>query len=110
MTDPHELISRIKKIKSEYEAGDQAQLDAWITQVGEIEALRALADNFIIKDLIKKYTEEIASIDLTLCTKRKMAELERENLLDKKSLYQEFIKTFDANNKIEEIVKMLDLE
>lgn len=109
MIDAQNLLTKLKN--QEREECDEVlchQLDDWISQIEVLEALRALSDHFVIKDMIAGYVERLRGLDKILLEKRKMTEVERENLLDRKDLYKEFIHSFNAEDRLSEIAKDIE--
>lgn len=111
--DPKAILDKIKKQdRSECAPELLSAMDAWEQEIARLEGLKAIAGHAAIKEMVKKYTEKITEIVRRLSTERKMPELDRENLLDRKELYTDFISTFDvdeaANLLAAEVDKHLD--
>lgn len=106
--DPLQLIARIEGVMREYEDDDKPQLQKMIEDISHTGALEVLADHFAIKDFITLLAGRIVEINKLLGEKRRMDELERENLLDRKGLYQEFIDMFDIEKKLSSMEKIVD--
>lgn len=94
--------------RSQYDATALAMLDSYQEAFLDVQLAEAAADLPIIKKLVAKYTTAIKSLESSLLTKRKMPELERENILDKIELYRDFTRTFDATDAYAQILKGLD--
>jgi hypothetical protein len=109
MLDANELREKIKRQdRSEFSDELVAEMDGWIARLDQVEALRVLAENFIIQDMVKLYTSMIGDMDIVLLTNRKLSELDRLNLLDRKSLYKGFIDSFDADRQLEKLGKEIN--
>lgn len=108
MIDIPSLIDRIKKQdRSECDESLTQEMDKWLKRLDELNALKILADHFVIKDLIAEYENQIKSIDAKLLGQRVMTDLERLNLLDRKDLYKDFIHFFDAEARLEELSRIV---
>lgn len=108
MIDANELKDKIKKIRNEYEESEQGIFDSWLKRIENVEALRVLADHFIIKDLIKELNEEIEVLEDVLLNSRELTEVERLNMLDRREFYRGFINRFGVDKVLEEINSQLN--
>lgn len=109
MFDAQTLIAKLNKVdRNEYDDVALATLDQWIKQIEEIEALRAVSENFIIKDKLESYRNRVESINCDLLEKYELPELERKVLLKEKNLYLDFINSFDPEMRLKTIAKEIE--
>ena len=108
MIDAQQLIDSLKKQDlTNYEDVVTHTVAKWINQIEEIQASASLKEHFIIKNLIEKFRQKIIELDRQLLTQRKLPEMERELILDRKELYQEFITEFDTKHQLEEMERKI---
>lgn len=104
-----DLLDKLDNLnRDEYDETSQATFDAWKKRIEDLEAIRAIAKTDVIQGLVKKYREAIKQTEVLLLTKRKMPELERENLLDQKDLFQDFINTFDVDKSLDNLANEIE--
>jgi hypothetical protein len=103
------LISKINSFnRSEYDSRVNGLLDGFLEAVREVQAVEAIAESDIIKKLIGKCESRVKEMDARLLTERKLSDLDRENLLDRKELYRDFMSTFDPGKRYEDIDRAID--
>ncbi len=110
MANTQELRQIIENKRAEYSDEDQPQFQKLVADLQKADAMDALAQHWAMKEFLELLKGRIAGLNQVLSEKRKIDELERENMLDRKELYQEFINLFDLQkqkNTIEEIIKTL---
>lgn len=109
-----ELIFKINAIdRSLNEDVLNKELDQWIVQIEEVEAIRALSDNFILKELLSKYRLKIEAIDKSLLSKTSdtLPDIKRDRIIDEKALYTDFIQSFSsqsADEKLQELARKIE--
>lgn len=109
MIDPQSLIDKIKGADhSKYEPVLLNEMASWIEQLQNIQARQALFDNFIITEMLEELRGKIVAMNTALLEERSMPELKRENLLDRKELYQEFIDRFNPTARLEEFSRIIE--
>lgn len=116
MIDSKNLLARINKIdRDEFEKdGSGDMLDEWIQQINEIEGLQAISETFVIKEMLMRYQNDVDTMNQILLSKPsgegpgKLSDLERNNILDKKLLYTEFIQSFNAEAKLAGIERQIE--
>ncbi len=104
-----ELLSKLRSItRSDYDGDALLQIDGWINQIEELDALDALSTHFMVERWIEEDKAEIKSIEETLIHKRGMEMHERDLLLDKKLMYTKNVHRFDSSARLDEIARMID--
>lgn len=91
-------------------SSDLEQVDAWKKEIADLVSRETLAENDALQNILKEYEKEIENIDDALRTKdsQSLPSDQRDRLIDKKILYESFIKRFnltDIRSQIETVDK-----
>lgn len=87
-----------------------SQIGEWRNDYRKAVIAANLQENVIIKEFVKRLFDDIEGINYRLQNERsdKLTPFERDRLLDKRSLYEEFIYIFvSAKEKVESIEKVV---
>ena len=108
--DVQALIHRLRKVMDEYEAPEQKLFSEWITQLDELDALRALSEHFIIKDKIKGFNDQVEALNQSLLNTPDLEKEQRNVLLARRNFYLDEIRSYDAESRIDEIAQTIVAE
>ena len=108
----NEILEKINKAKAKYlDPQDQKRIFSWEDQVKRAFLVNSLKEHEGIQIILKKFEEDIKEIDNILieAKSKDLTDLERDRLIDRKTLYKEFLKFFiDAGVKIKRVEKEME--
>ncbi len=107
--DTKALLERLGRVnKTDLDDEFIEQIRSWERQVGELDALSELSQNFIVQDFIKRYQGKIEVIDAVLKEREDLPDIDRRLMIREKSMYRDFISKFSPDGRLEVIAKEID--
>lgn len=99
----HPTLESIKQLKAKFTdpayKEDVIQIDAWETEIKELLIRDKLSDNPSMMGILKKFTDDVKDMNILLMNadSATLSSPERDRVLDKKKLYQDFLDLFNPN-------------
>lgn len=104
MKTSSEILEKLGSINAnDYDEVFLRRVELWKKSIGEIEAVRALADHFVIKGMVAAHQVRIKEINDLLLNQRKMDVIDREMLLNERDVISNFLVTFDADLRLQHL-------
>jgi myosin heavy subunit len=110
-------IAKLKALKEKLVDTDRddhiAIIEDWEKEIRAHLITMSLQDNPGIRKLLKKYIDDVRDIDnlLTNAKSDVLSDKQRDNLIDKKNFYLDFIDLFNgAKQSLDEIERLVDEE
>jgi hypothetical protein len=92
------LKKKIQSVRDEYDEDSQRIMDKWLTDLSEIEGIKELSSHMVIQSFMSRLRTQIEGINRQLQEKKSkdLPDKERDGLLDRKILFQNFISIFEG--------------
>ena len=100
---------KLEKLKDDETFDDESREDFknWIKDIEEYEELKKLREHFLIKRLLDGLSAQIPSLETVLKQKRDITEIARLNIMDRIDMYNEFINTFNVEERLHSLENKL---